>query len=92
MDERELTMRIKALNKAIVANEPAASILALMNTLKEAGAPTEDILRVSFAIDSLVDPFRSPWCLFSSLLSSLSSSLSSSHLAIPQFASLDPLY
>lgn len=44
--ERELTSRVKALNKAIASNEPAHSILAIMETLKKATAPTEDVLRV----------------------------------------------
>ncbi|EFX00779.1 transcription elongation factor s 2 [Grosmannia clavigera kw1407] len=43
--ERELTSRVKALNKAIASNEPAHSILAIMETLKKAVAPTEDVLR-----------------------------------------------
>ncbi len=47
MNERELTSRIGALNKAISQSEPATSILALMETLKSAAAPKEEILRVS---------------------------------------------
>ncbi len=46
MDERELTTRIKALNKAVGDNEPSTSILGLMETLKRAGAPSEEVLRV----------------------------------------------
>jgi transcription elongation factor S-II len=47
IDERELATRVKALGKAVAANEPATSILALMNTLKNEANPTEDMLRVS---------------------------------------------
>ncbi|RKU40681.1 RNA polymerase II elongation factor [Coniochaeta pulveracea] len=45
IDERELATRVKALSKAVAANEPAPSILALMNTLKNEAHPTEDMLR-----------------------------------------------
>ncbi len=45
--ERELTTRIKALNKAVTSNEPAPNILAIMETLKKGVAPTEEVLRVS---------------------------------------------
>lgn len=45
MDERELAQRIKALSKAVSANEPAHSIVSLMETLKKEAAPTEDMLR-----------------------------------------------
>jgi len=46
MDQRELDARVKALNKSISANEPAANALALLKTLKEDAAPTEEMLRV----------------------------------------------
>lgn len=45
--ERELTTRIKALNKAVTSNEPVPGILAIMETLKKGSAPSEEVLRVS---------------------------------------------
>ncbi|OAA62025.1 transcription elongation factor s 2 [Niveomyces insectorum RCEF 264] len=47
--ERELTARVKALNKAIASNEPAPSIIAIMGELKKSTAPTEDVLRTTRA-------------------------------------------
>jgi transcription elongation factor S-II len=47
MDERELAQRVKALSKAVMGNEPASSILSLMETLKKDASPTEEMLRVS---------------------------------------------
>ncbi|KEZ41502.1 Uncharacterized protein SAPIO_CDS7659 [Scedosporium apiospermum] len=49
MDQRELDARVKALNKSISANEPAANALALLKTLKEDAAPTEEMLRATRA-------------------------------------------
>ncbi|ERT02167.1 transcription elongation factor S-II [Sporothrix schenckii 1099-18] len=43
--ERELTTRIKALNKAVTSNEPVPGILAIMETLKKGAAPSEEVLR-----------------------------------------------
>ncbi|KAL7620694.1 transcription elongation factor TFIIS [Parahypoxylon ruwenzoriense] len=48
MDQRELDTRVKALHKAIQTNEPAASIIALVETLKKA-SPTEEMLRTTKA-------------------------------------------
>ena len=47
INQRELETRIKALHKAASANEPAASIIALIDTLKKDDVPTEEMLRVS---------------------------------------------
>ena len=47
MDQRELTTKVQALTKAIAQNEPAESVISLMNTLKNASAPSEEDLRVS---------------------------------------------
>jgi transcription elongation factor S-II len=46
LDERELATRVKALSKAVSAGEPAPSVIALMNTLKQEANPTEEMLRV----------------------------------------------
>ncbi|CAK7219706.1 transcription elongation factor TFIIS [Sporothrix curviconia] len=43
--ERDLTTRIKALNKAVSANEPVPAIVAIMETLKKGAAPSEEVLR-----------------------------------------------
>ncbi|CAK7208308.1 transcription elongation factor TFIIS [Sporothrix bragantina] len=43
--ERELTTRIKALNKAVSSNEPVPAIIAIMEALKKGAAPSEDVLR-----------------------------------------------
>lgn len=47
MDQRELDARIKALNKALNANEPASNIISLLDSIKKDAAPTEEMLRVS---------------------------------------------
>jgi len=49
MDQRELTTKVQALTKAIAQSEPAESVISLMNTLKNASAPSEEHLRVSRA-------------------------------------------
>ncbi|CAK7205916.1 transcription elongation factor TFIIS [Sporothrix eucalyptigena] len=43
--ERDLTTRIKALNKAVNSNEPVPAIIAIMETLKKGAAPSEEVLR-----------------------------------------------
>lgn len=45
MNQRELEARIKALHKATQAQEPAASIISLMDWLKKEDVPTEEMLR-----------------------------------------------
>lgn len=45
MDDRELSARIKALNKAL-ASEPASNVVKLLEDLKKDAAPTEEQLRV----------------------------------------------
>lgn len=50
MNQRELEARIKALHKATQAQEPAASIISLMDWLKKEDVPTEEMLRVSCPI------------------------------------------
>ena len=47
MDQRELTRQVQALSKAIAQNEPAEGVISLMNSLKNASAPSEEVLRVS---------------------------------------------
>jgi transcription elongation factor S-II len=46
MDQRELDSRIKSLQKAINEKEPAETIIAMMETLKNNVNPTEELLRV----------------------------------------------
>ena len=46
MDQRELESRIKALQKAIGDKEPAANVIAIMETLKKEVNATEELLRV----------------------------------------------
>ncbi|KAI5865891.1 transcription elongation factor [Durotheca rogersii] len=48
MDQRELDTRVKALHKASQTNEPAANIIALIESLKKA-SPTEEMLRTTKA-------------------------------------------
>ncbi|KAF1968985.1 transcription elongation factor S-II [Bimuria novae-zelandiae CBS 107.79] len=45
MDHKEVALRGKAISKAIEEKEPSASILKLLNELKEGIKPTEDLLR-----------------------------------------------
>ncbi|KAM7191798.1 RNA polymerase II elongation factor [Naviculisporaceae sp. PSN 640] len=45
MDDRELTLRIRALNKALQSQEPAENIVAILKNLSEDAAPTEEQLR-----------------------------------------------
>lgn len=47
MDQRELESHVKALNKAITTQEPAANILTILQKLKQDVVPTEELLRVS---------------------------------------------
>ncbi|KAK7751179.1 transcription elongation factor TFIIS [Diatrype stigma] len=49
MNQRELEARIKALHKATQANEPATSIISLMDSLKKEDVPTEEMLRTTKA-------------------------------------------
>lgn len=62
MNQRELEARIKALHKATQANEPAASIISLMDSLKKEDVPTEEMLRVSCLVCASL-----PWALLKSL-------------------------
>ncbi|KAI0178547.1 transcription elongation factor [Hypoxylon sp. FL1284] len=48
MDQRELDARVKALHKANQANEPPASLIPLLESLKKA-SPTEEMLRTTKA-------------------------------------------
>lgn len=52
MDQRELDARIKSLSKALVANEPPPSIIAILENIKRDAAPTEEMLRVGCASSS----------------------------------------
>ncbi|KAL1603769.1 transcription elongation factor TFIIS [Paraconiothyrium brasiliense] len=45
MDHKEVALRGKAISKAIEEKEPSASILKLLNELKDGIRPTEDLLR-----------------------------------------------
>ena len=47
MDSREFQSRIKTLQGSITKNEPAADILAQIETIKKDSRPNEDLLRVS---------------------------------------------
>ena len=47
MDQRELSTRLQALQKAINDKEPAANVIAIMETLKKEVVPTEELLRAS---------------------------------------------
>ena len=46
--DRELAKRVKAITKAVSANEPSSVIIDIMETLRREAAPTEEMLRVSF--------------------------------------------
>ncbi|KAI1375439.1 transcription elongation factor [Hypoxylon crocopeplum] len=48
MDQRELDQRVKALHKAAHSGEPASSIIAIINSIKDA-QPTEEMLRTTKA-------------------------------------------
>ncbi|KAK5663737.1 hypothetical protein OQA88_4168 [Cercophora sp. LCS_1] len=45
MDDRELSARIKALQKALTNSEPSANVIKLLEELKRDSAPTEEQLR-----------------------------------------------
>lgn len=47
MDDQVLGKRVKTLNKAAAAAEPPSVVIALLEELKNAKAPTEEQLRVS---------------------------------------------
>lgn len=49
MDTKDLAERMKALKKA-VETDPTTTVVGLLKSLKEAAAPTEDGLRVSYAL------------------------------------------
>jgi transcription elongation factor S-II len=49
MSQRELESRVKALHKAQANNEPAPTIITLLETLKKEGMPTEEMLRTTRA-------------------------------------------
>lgn len=49
MDDRELSGRIKALQKGLASNEPAANVIKLLEDLKRDSAPTEEQLRTTKA-------------------------------------------
>jgi hypothetical protein len=44
--ERELTLRVRALNKAVTGDEPPANILTILESIKKDAAPSEDVIRV----------------------------------------------
>lgn len=46
MNARDLDATTRALNKAIAAKEPPTKILNILETLKNGGLPTEEMLRV----------------------------------------------
>ena len=46
MDQRELDLRLKALQKAVAEKEPASNVVAILETLKKEVVPTEELLRV----------------------------------------------
>jgi transcription elongation factor S-II len=45
--ERELTLRVRALQKALESDEPPSNIVAILETIKKEAAPSEDMIRVS---------------------------------------------
>lgn len=45
MDDRELTLRIRALAKAVSSGEPPENVVAILKNLSEDAAPTEEQLR-----------------------------------------------
>ncbi|KAK4218855.1 putative transcription elongation factor [Rhypophila decipiens] len=45
MDDRELSLRIRALAKAVAGSEPASNIVTMLEQLKKDAAPTEEQLR-----------------------------------------------
>jgi transcription elongation factor S-II len=47
MDQRELDLRLKALQKVVAEKEPASNIISILETLKKEVVPTEELLRVS---------------------------------------------
>jgi transcription elongation factor S-II len=47
MDQRELDLRLKALQKAVAEKEPASNVISILETLKKEVVPTEELLRVS---------------------------------------------
>ncbi|KAG9243396.1 transcription elongation factor s-ii [Calycina marina] len=49
MDQRELEARIKSLTKAVNDKEPAANVIAIMETLKNDVVATEELLRATRA-------------------------------------------
>ncbi|KAK5992764.1 Transcription elongation factor S-II [Cladobotryum mycophilum] len=49
MDQRELESRVKALTKAVAANEPPENALKLLDSLKKDASPTEEMLRATRA-------------------------------------------
>ena len=46
MEARDIAARVKALNKATAAGEPAQNIMSILDALKKDVVPTEDLLRV----------------------------------------------
>ena len=59
MDNREFQSRIKTLQGSITKNEPAADIIAQIETIKKDSRPNEDLLRVSLLLFSRRDLLRS---------------------------------
>jgi transcription elongation factor S-II len=43
--ERELTLRIRALNKAVTSDEPVSNILIILDEIKKNAAPNEEMIR-----------------------------------------------
>lgn len=64
MDQRELTSRVSALQKAINDKEPAANVITIMETLKRDVNATEELLRVGLQpaafLNKLLWAFVSP--------------------------------
>lgn len=59
LEPAEIVSRGKALGKAMNNGEPAANIIAILQTLKDGVAPTEDLLRVCTIILMAPDRIRS---------------------------------
>jgi len=49
MDQRELDLRLKALQKAVAEKEPASNVISILETLKKEVVPTEELLRATKA-------------------------------------------
>lgn len=47
MNEKELADKVKTLTKAVQSNEPASTIIMMIEAIKREPAPSEALLRVS---------------------------------------------